>query len=177
MLLKANTPITPHSRTAKIIHWGFILVFAYALTKQLDAVDQLADAALLRFEMVFALIFLALLAARYFYMRNTRPSAIPEDAPILLKRLASLGHLAIYGSLAAIALSGMLIGTFYWLGFTDGLLIEIAVWLHEVSVSASYICIAIHVGAALFHRLMGDGIWSAMVPIFTETPKTVDPQN
>ena len=26
-------PITPHSRTAKILHWGFILVFAYGLAK------------------------------------------------------------------------------------------------------------------------------------------------
>ena len=41
-------PITPHSRTAKILHWGFILVFAYGLAKQLDDVEELEDFGLLQ---------------------------------------------------------------------------------------------------------------------------------
>ena len=52
-------PITPHSRTAKILHWGFILVFAYGLAKQLDDVEELEDFGLLQNEMIFARSFLS----------------------------------------------------------------------------------------------------------------------
>lgn len=164
--------IVPHSRMAKIVHWGFIAVFIYALTKQLDEVSQLEDFALLRFEMIFAIGFLALLAARFVYMRRTRPTALPENTPKFVKRAARAGHLAIYASLAMIALSGMMIGTLYWVGIKDGLLMAAVAEFHGASVMASYFAIGLHIAAAIFHRVLGDGIWSSMVPVFKETPKS-----
>lgn len=160
--------IQSHSLLAKVFHWGFILLFAYALTKQLGSVDELADTALLRFEIIFALAFLALLAVRYLYMRMTRPTALPESTPKPVKLAARAGHLAMYISLAMIAVSGLMIGAAFYLGGAEGIGMTPALFLHEVSVMASYIMIALHVAAALFHRLKGDGIWSAMVPVWTE---------
>ena len=57
-----QAPNPSHSLTAKVWHWGFIVVFIYALTKQLDEVEELEDLELLEAEMIFASIFLVILA-------------------------------------------------------------------------------------------------------------------
>lgn len=67
--------VSPHSFTAKVIHWGFIGVFAYALSKQLDELEELEDFSLLHYEMAFAAVFLGLLIARFVFMHPTRPTA------------------------------------------------------------------------------------------------------
>ena len=55
-----------YSGIAKILHWGFVLIFAYRIYKQVDDISQLSNIALLRIEIFFALGFLALLVLRYF---------------------------------------------------------------------------------------------------------------
>ncbi len=160
--------VRSHGPIAKLFHWGFIAVFAYAITKQLTDVGQLADPALLRFEIAFAALFLLLLAARYVFMRWTRPSALPDDTPAWMKRAARAGHLAMYGSLAMIAISGLMIGGLYSTGVVAGPVMGLALALHEASVAASYLFIGLHIAAALVHRLKGDGIWSSMVPVLRE---------
>lgn len=162
-------PPQPHTVIARLLHWGFVVLFAYGLTKQLDTVAQLEDAALLRFEMLFAAVFLAVLVMRFFYMKTTRPTALRDTAPAHMRFLARAGHLAMYASLAMIAISGMLIGTLYGVGIKAGLVMDLTVGLHEASVMASYVTIALHVAAAVYHRLKGDGIWSSMVPVWRET--------
>ena len=153
----------PHSLTARVFHWGFIGVFAYALTKQLDEVEELEDLSLLQSEMVFASIFLILLIARFLYMRSTRPTALPVDTPRLEKLLARAGHLAMYASLSLIPVTGLVIGGLYWSGIKSGGAMDIALLLHEIAVNTSYFLIAGHVAAAIYHRRKRDGIWSAMV--------------
>ena len=160
--------IKNHGLVAKVFHWGFIVVFAYALTKQLDNVGQLSDRDLLRFEVIFAIAFLALLGIRYAFMRATKPTALPLSAPWLKRLLARAGHLAMYVSLALIAVSGLLIGALYSAGGPEAPGMAVAVGLHEVSVLATYVSIAVHIAAAVFHRFKGDGIWSAMVPVWKE---------
>lgn len=162
-----------HGLIAKVFHWGFILVFAYGLSKQLSSLDELRDTSLLHFEMIFAKVFLILLAVRYFYMRTVGPTALPDNTSIWMKRAARAGHLAMYISLAMIAISGIAIGALYMHGNQSGSLIGAVIEWHEFSVMASYISIALHISAALFHRWLGDGIWSSMVPFFKEKPTTV----
>ena len=157
-----------HGIVARVFHWGFIVVFLYALLKQLDNVEQLSDPALLWFEIVFAIGFLVLLAARFFYMRFTMPSALPASVSPSLKLAARAGHLLMYASLATIALSGILIGFLFSSGGADAAGMGIALFLHEISVIVAIASIALHIAAALFHRFKGDGIWSAMVPVWTE---------
>ena len=157
-----------HGLIAKTFHWGFALVFAYAIYKQIDDVTQLQDTALLHFEIVFAAAFLALLIARFVYMRLTMPTALPETTPKPMKLLARAGHLATYASVGMIADLALVIGAIYGSGNTTGFAIDAAIGVHEAAVTASYAMIALHITAALYHRLKGDGIWSAMVPVFKE---------
>lgn len=165
-----STSITPHSVIAKVLHWGFIVVFIYALTKQLDEVDELEDFSLLHYEMAFAVVFLALLAIRFAYMRLTRPTALPDNTPQQTKRLARMVHLGMYGSLAMIPASGLCIGALFWMGTKSGLAMDAALLVHEIAVNTTYLLILGHIAAALYHRRQRDGIWNAMVPIWREPP-------
>ncbi len=65
--MNINNP--KYSFLAKLMHWGFVLIFIYGLIKQIDNINQLEDNNLLKFEVLFALTFLSLLTIRYFYMR------------------------------------------------------------------------------------------------------------
>ena len=42
-----------HTLLAKIIHWGFIILYVYGIFKQIDDLSQLEDRALLTFEVIF----------------------------------------------------------------------------------------------------------------------------
>lgn len=160
-------PIESHSTTARWLHWGFIVVFVYALTKQLDEVEELEDAALLIDEMVFASIFLVLLLGRFFYMRR-KPTVLPVDTPKHMRRLARTVHLAMYTCLAMIAVTGLVIGALYGGGIKSGVSMELALIAHEIFVITTYWLIIGHVAAAIFHRRRNDGIWSSMVPLWKE---------
>ncbi|MDA9185698.1 cytochrome b/b6 domain-containing protein [Planktomarina sp.] len=78
-------------------------------------------------------------------------------------------HLGMYVSLAAIALSGILIAGIYWIGMKEGLLIEGIIFVHELAVTASYWLIGLHIAAVVFHRFKNDGVWNSMVPAWKET--------
>jgi len=164
----SKTQLTPHSFAAKFSHWGFIAVYIYALTKQLDDVEELENSALLQAEMIFAGIFLVLLIARFIFMQSTRPSALPQT-PRRDRLLARIVHLAMYFGLAAIALTGLIIGGLYESGMKDGDAMEFVLLLHEIAVNASYFLIVGHVLAALYHRSKRDGIWDTMVPFWKES--------
>jgi cytochrome b561 len=157
-----------YSKLAKVFHWGFVVLFAYGIAKQVDDISQLEDFALLRFELIFATIMILLLAIRFLYMAKTQTSSLPEETSAFQRLAAKLVHLGMYVLLATIAVSGILIGGIYWIGMKDGLLIEGIIAVHELAVTASYWLIGVHVAAALFHRLKQDGVWSSMVPIWKE---------
>ena len=156
---------------AKLLHWGFVVLFVYGISKQLDEINELEDIALLKFEVVFALAFLILLIIRFIYMKVTQNSSLPEKTPEIQKLAAKIVHYAMYICLAAIAGTGLIIGFLYWMGFKSGFLINSVVELHSLSVSAIYWFIAIHILAAIYHRLLKDGVWTSMVPFLTEKNK------
>ena len=157
------------SLLAKIFHWGFVVLFLYGVLKQVDDISQLADVTLLKFELLFAIALVLLLAVRFIYMTKTQTSSLPKETSALQKLLAKLVHLGMYLALSSIALSGILIGVLYWIGIKNDLFIELVISVHEVSVTACYWLIGLHVTAALFHRLKNDGVWSSMVPFWKET--------
>lgn len=160
---------TSHTRLARGLHWGFIGLYLYGLSKQLDDLSQLEDPGLLAFEVVFAILFLAIVVARYAYMRRfqtllgARETMHPDR-----RRLARAVHLSMYLCMAMLPLSGLMIAGLYSLGLEDGLLQDAAVELHEFCASLSYVLIALHVAAAISSRLKREGIWSAMVPVWKE---------
>jgi len=150
------------------MHWGFVLLFIYAVLKQIESINQLEDGSLLRFEVVFAIVFLLLLAIRFFYMKKTQQSSLPEQTPEPQKLAAKIVHTGMYICLAAIPLSGLMIGLLFWLELKDGMLINIVIEAHEFAVSIIYWLIGIHILAAIYHRLKKDGVWSSMVPLWKE---------
>lgn len=162
-----TTEIVPHTLAAKAAHWGFLAFFVYALTKQLDEVEELEDLALLEYEMIFASVFLLLLIGRFVFMQSTRPSVLPAE-PKRERLLARVVHLAMYASLALIAASGLAIGGLYKAGVKSGDAMDAVLLLHEIAVNSSYFLILGHVGAAIYHRRKGDGVWDAMVPVWKE---------
>jgi len=53
--------------------------------------------------------------------------------------------------------------TLHW-----GFLLVFIYALTKQLVNVSYVLILGHIGAAIYHRRKGDGIWSAMVPVWKE---------
>ena len=168
---KLNRVIRQHGPVAKTLHWGFIAVFLYGLSKQLDELEELADPALLHDEMIFGAFFLLLLVARFWYMRTNSPSALPDTAPRQMKTASQAVHLGMYCCLAMIPLTGLGIGGLYWSGVQSGTLMAGLLLAHEVFVHASFFLISGHIAAALYHRKHRDGIWDSMVPLFRAPAK------
>lgn len=163
-----SSPASHYSLFAKILHWGFVLLFAYGIATQINEADDLNDAAVFFDEILFASLFLILLIIRFAYMSLTQKTALPEETPVIQKKAAKYVHLAMYITLAAIALSGLLIGLVHTISGLDGVIGEAIIGLHEGLVSLIYGLIGLHVIAALYHRLRRDGVWRAMVPIWKE---------
>jgi len=69
-LIKNNIGIKKHPFVALLFHWGFIILYAYGMFKQLDDLSQLEDAGLLYFEVVFSILFLFIVILRYLYMKR-----------------------------------------------------------------------------------------------------------
>jgi len=153
---------------AKFWHWGFVLLFIYGVAKQVDEIEQLEDKIFFQFEIFFALLFLFLLVIRFVYMNKTQETSLPQNTPKIQKLAARFVHLGMYALLAGTAITGLLIGLFFWLGFKEGMFIEFLTVIHSFIVNALYWLIGIHIVAAVYHRLKKDGVWSSMVPFLKE---------
>tara|TARA_B100001996_G_scaffold121944_1_gene92198 strand:- start:17435 stop:18004 length:570 start_codon:yes stop_codon:yes gene_type:complete len=159
--------INAHTFLAKLIHWIFIPLYAYGIFKQVDDLNELEDASLLYFEILFAIVFLIIVLLRYFYMKDT-PTLLGAHENIHEGHLfiAKTVHGLIYFSLIMLPATGLLIAALFSLEVGG---VEIAIAVHEFSAFLSYVVIALHVGASLYSRFKGEGLWNAMVPAFKET--------
>ena len=165
---------TQHTFLGKSLHWGFVLLYAYGIFKQIDDLSQLEDAALLRFEIIFATVFLLLVVIRYGYMRRFETfqgSVVPIHR--YHKRFARLMHVAMYLCLILLPVTGLAIAWLHTQGIgEDQLAMDVAIGLHGFSADLSYVLIAIHLVAALYSRIKGEGVWTSMVPVFTESGRS-----
>ena len=158
-----------HTKFAKAFHWGFIILYAYGLLKQLNDVSQLEDSGLLTFEVVFASLFLLIVLMRYFYMRRFETfQGAREPVSLIHKRLAKAVHSSMYLCLVLLPLSGLMIAALFTQGIKEGPMQNFSLALHEFCASLSYFLISIHVAAAIYSRIKGEGIWTSMVPIWKE---------
>ena len=158
-----------HTPLAKFIHWTFSLLYAYGIFKQVDDVTELEDISLLYFEIVFAIIFLIIVLIRYFYMKDT-PALLGahENTPKGHLFIAKTVHRLVYFTLIMLPTTGLLIAGLFNLGIGG---VEAAISLHEFSAFLSYAVVALHVGASVYSRYKGEGIWNAMVPVWKEGKK------
>ena len=160
-----------HTTLGKVLHWGFLVLYAYGIFKQIDDLSELEDTALLLFEIAFATLFLVIVILRYAYMRQFETfqgATIPVSA--VHKKSARAIHVAMYLCLALLPLTGLAIAALYTQGVgEEALAMDVAIGLHGLSADLSYVLIVIHVVAALYSRVKGEGVWTSMVPVFTET--------
>ena len=158
-----------HTLLAKFIHWTFTVLYAYGIFKQVENLEELEDVALLNFEIFFAIVFLIIVLLRYFYMKDVKTLlGAHEEMHKGHLFIAKATHKLVYFSLIMLPTTGLLIAGMLALNMPG---MEIAIGLHEFSAFLSYVTIALHVGASLYSRYKGEGIWNAMVPVWKETGK------
>ena len=159
--------ISTHTFLAKLIHWLFIPLYAYGIFKQVDEINELEDASLLNFEILFATVFLIIVLLRYFYMKDT-PTLLGahNDLPKGHLFIAKTVHRLVYFSLIMLPTTGLVIAGLFSLGVGG---VDFAIGIHEFSAFLSYVVIALHVGATFYSRFKGEGLWNAMVPVWQET--------
>ena len=166
-----------HTTLGKVLHWGFLVLYAYGIFKQIDDLSELEDTALLLFEIAFATLFLVIVILRYAYMRRFETfqgATVPVSA--VHKKSARTIHVAMYLCLALLPLTGLAIAALYTQGVgEEALAMDVAIGLHGLSADLSYVLIVIHVLAALYSRVKGEGVWTSMVPVFTETGPSENP--
>ena len=162
--------IPSHTFLGKTFHWFFIILYAYGIFKQIDDISQLEDKGLLVFEVAFASVFLLIVILRYSYMRRFGTViGAHEPVPMAHKFLARSIHVSMYACLVLLPLSGLVIAGLFSLGIVEGQMQSFALLVHEFSADFSYLLIALHIIAALWARIKGDGVWTSMVPIFKES--------
>ena len=162
---------TSHTLLARSIHWSFIVLYLYGLSKQIGELDELQDNGLLLFEILFATVFLVIVILRYSYMSRFKTFlGAREPVHIVHYYLARSLHKAMYVVFVLLPLSGLLIAALYTKGYQseDELLMEAALGLHSLAAQASAVLILTHIGAAVYSRIKGEGVWSSMVPILKE---------
>ena len=160
-----------HTLLARSIHWSFIVLYLYGLSKQIGELDELQDNGLLLFEILFATVFLVIVILRYSYMSRFKTFlGAREPVHIVHYYLARSLHKAMYVVFILLPLSGLLIAALYTKGYQseDELLMEAALGLHSLAAQASAFLILVHIGAAVYSRIKGEGVWSSMVPILKE---------
>ncbi|MBT60678.1 MAG: cytochrome B [Euryarchaeota archaeon] len=172
-----------HTVFGKVLHWGFVILYLYGIFKQVEDLSQLENSGLLWFEVAFALVFLAIVLMRYFYMRqfDTFMGAW-EPVPLAHTYLAKGIHLAMYACFILLPLTGLMIAGLYNQGYTvnatpdeQQTVMDVVLGLHGLVADISYVLIVVHIAAALYSRLKGEGVWTSMVPVLKEKGPTSSP--
>ena len=165
-----------HTLLARSIHWSFILLHVYGIFKQVNEFDELEDTNLLLFEIVFATTFLVIVILRYSYMRRFKTFlGAREPVHIVHYYFARTVHRAMYACFILLPLTGLMIAGLYSQGYTvnatpdeEQTVMDVVLDLHGAVADLSYMLIFLHIGAAIYSRIKGEGVWSSMVPILKE---------
>ena len=165
-----------HTLLARLIHWSFILLYVYGIFKQVNELDELEDTNLLLFEIVFATIFLVIVILRYSYMSRFKTLlGAREPVHIVHYYFARTVHKAMYACFILLPLTGLMIAGLYSQGYTvnatpdeEQTVMDLVLDLHGAVADLSYMLIFLHIGAAIYSRIKGEGVWSSMVPILKE---------
>lgn len=169
-----------HTVLAKFLHWTFIPLYVYGIVKQVNDISELEDSEFLIFEVIFAIVFLLIVILRFTYMRRFKTfQGAREPVHIVHYYFARIVHRAMYACLILLPLTGLIIAGLYNQGYTaeatgaDELtILELVLNLHGAAADLSYVLIAIHISAAIYSRIKGEGVWSSMVPILKEDKPT-----
>ena len=171
---------TSHTKLAKFIHWTFILLYLYGIVKQVNELEDLEENQLLLFEIAFATVFLIIVILRYSYMRRFKTfRGATEPVHIVHYYFARIVHRAMYACFLLLPLTGLIIAGLYTQGYTENAtpdeeqtIMDIVLDLHGAVADLSYMLIILHIAAAIYSRIKGEGVWSSMVPVLKETGRS-----
>ena len=171
-----------HTLLARAIHWSFILLYVYGIFKQVNELDELEDTNLLLFEIVFATVFLVIVILRYSYMSRFKTFlGAREPVHIVHYYFARTVHKAMYACFILLPLTGLIIAGLYNQGYTvnatpdeEQTVMDLVLDLHGAVADLSYMLIFLHIGAAIYSRIKGEGVWSSMVPILNKEKPTTN---
>ena len=171
-----------HTPLAKVIHWLFVILYVYGIVKQVNELEDLEDSGLLIFEVVFASFFLLIVLIRYFYMRRFETFLCArEPVHIVHYYFARTVHKAMYACFILLPLTGLMIAGLYNQGYTvnatpdeEQTVMDLVLDLHGAVADLSYMLIVLHIGAAIYSRIKGEGVWSSMVPILNKEKPTTN---
>lgn len=156
--------VQPHGFVTKGLHWGSALLVAYGYYKGLDSIDQLADPAFLRFEVMFASVLGLVFLARLIWTKAIAGSTrLPSEAPRWEHVASRMVHYGLYASVFAIVLSGLGIAFGYSTPAFGGIFLTAMLGLHDLAVAALPLLLLTHIAGALWHKVVRrDGILESM---------------
>lgn len=171
-----------HTKLAKTIHWSFIILYVYGIFKQVNALEDLEDQGLLISEIIFATAFIVIVILRYSYMRRFKTFlGAREPVHIVHYYFARSVHKAMYACFILLPLTGLMIAGLYSQGYTvnatpdeEQTVMDVVLDLHGLVAEISYLLIIIHIAAAIYSRIKGEGVWSSMVPMLKEDKPTTN---
>jgi cytochrome b561 len=160
----AQSVAKPHGFVTKGIHWLSAGLIGYGYFKGLDNVNQLADPALLRFEVIFAIALGLLFAFRLFWTQKiVGATRLPAHAPKWEHFGSRVVHFGLYGSVFMIVGSGLAIAYAYASPLLGRLFINVMISMHEAALAVLPLLILCHIAGAVWHKVIRrDGVLESM---------------
>jgi len=157
-------PKPAYTQTQKTLHWAVVVLVAlqyFAFDHIGRAFDDLMESDIAGYgpvvvgHLACGVAILLLMLARLL-LRLARPApALPRGTPLLMARLAKLGHWAMYVLLVALPLLGLAA----WFGEAG-----VAATLHEAGTTLLEIVVILHILAAMLHQFwLRDGLLRRML--------------
>ena len=163
-----STTANPHGFVTRGIHWVSAALVGFGYLKGLDSVSELADPAVLRFEVLYALGIGLLFAIRFLWTKYVAgPTRLPKDAPRWEHYLSRAVHIGLYASVLGIVVSGLGIALAYSVPTFGGFVLTGWLALHELSLAILPVLLIGHVAGALWHKFVRrDGVLESMTGSF-----------
>ncbi len=150
-----TTTAKPHGFVTRGIHWLSAGLLGYGYLKGLENVNQLADPALLQFEVMFALALGALFVVRLIWTKGVAGATrLPAEAPRWEHVASRAVHWGLYAGVFGIVLSGLGIALGYSVPFLSGLFLSAMIGLHEFALAALPVMLLAHIAGALWHKVV-----------------------
>ena len=150
-----STNAKPHGFVTKSIHWVSAGLLGYGYLKGLDSVSQLADPALLQFEISFALLLGALFLIRLLWTKGVAGATrLPQDAPRWEHAGSRAVHMGLYVGVFLIVLTGLGIALGYTVPVLSGLFLTAMIGLHELALTILPVMLLAHIAGALWHKFV-----------------------
>ena len=156
--------VPPHGFVTKGLHWLSAGLVGYGYFKGLDNVSQLADPALFRFEIIFAISLATVFFVRLIWTQKIGGTTrLPETAPRWEHHASRAVHLGLYASVFGICATGLGIAFAYATPALGGMFMTAMLGLHEIALTAMPLLLLAHIAGALWHKVIRrDGVLESM---------------